>query len=223
LRVLSEKQGTDEWELARKGRITASSIGHVLAGKGTKSRFDYIMQLCLDLEGIEDFRDSAHWFEAGRMYEGHARGWYDWNVAKVKETGFVLHDEYNFIGASPDGLVGDDGCIEIKYRKTLKTFHESQIKPIGRLYESQVHTEMWICNRSWCDYVNYWRDDKFDKEQAHVRRIVRDEGRIRELEEAAIIFWSEVLTMFRKRTGRDSFLYPIDDPNYGKKGKDHGI
>jgi putative phage-type endonuclease len=218
MRILTEKQGDDKWELARKGRITASSIGHVLAGKGTKSRFDYLMQLCMDLEGIEDFKDSAHWFEAGREYEGHARGWYDWNVAPVKETGFVLHDEYNWLGASPDGLVGDDGCIEIKYRKTLKTFHDSNVKPIGRLYESQMQTVMWVCNRQWCDYVNYWRDDRFEKEQAHVRRIVRDEGRIRELEDAAVVFWADVLKLFVKRTERDSFLYPFDDPNYGKKG-----
>ena len=109
MRILTTTQGDDLWDIARKGRITASGIGNVLAGKGTKSRFEYRMQLCLDLEGVEDFRDSAIWFEDGRRYEGHARGWYDWNIATVTETGFVLHDEYNWLGASPDGLVGEDG------------------------------------------------------------------------------------------------------------------
>jgi len=217
MRVLTEKQGDDLWDIARKGRITASSIGKVLAGKGTKGRYEYMLQLVMDLEGIEDFQDSASWFEDGRRYEGHARGWYDWNVKEVKETGFVLHDEYNWLGASPDGLVGDDGMIEIKFRKTLKTYHDSNIKDPPRSYLSQMQTGMWVCNREWCDYVNYWRSDEHGKEQAHVRRIYRDEGRIRELEDAALVFWSEALTLFRKRTGKDQFLFPFDDPEAHKK------
>jgi len=220
MRILTEKQGDDQWDIARKGRITASSIGKVLSGKGTKTRHEYMLQICMDLEGIEDFRDSAQWFEKGRMYEGHARGWYDYHVAPVIETGFVLHDEYNWIGASPDGLIGEDGCIEIKFREFLRTYHAAETKAIGRLYESQVQTEMWVCNRQWCDYVNYWRDDKAEKEQAHVRRIYRDEARIRELENAALLFWGETLQLFRKRTGRDKFLFPFDDPEaYKRKTK----
>ena len=217
MRVLTETQGDDKWDMARKGRITASSIGNVLAGKGTKSRYEYRLQLVMDLEGIEDFTDSAIWFEEGRLYEGHARGWYDFHAAPVTQIGFVLHDDYNWLGASPDGLVGDDGMIEIKYRKTLRTFHESNLKNPPRAYLSQMQTGMWVCNRAWCDYVNYWRDDKSQKEQAHVRRIFRDEGRIRELEEAAFIFWSETLALFRKRTGKDQFLFPFDDIELYKK------
>jgi len=212
MRILTTTQGDDLWDIARKGRITASAIGNALAGKGTKSRFEYRMQLCLDLEGVEDFRDSAIWFEDGRRYEGHARGWYNWHMpAECIETGFVLHDEYNWLGASPDGLVNEDGMIEIKYRKTLKTFHDSNIKNPPRGYLSQMQTGMWVCNREWCDYVNYWRDDATQKEQAHVRRIYRDEGRIRELEEAALVLWAEVLALYRKRTGKETFLYPFDD------------
>ena len=210
MRILTDVQGNDMWEVARKGRITASSIGHVLAGHGTKSRYEYRMQLCLDLEGIEDFRDSASWFEDGRRFEAHARGWYNWNVAECSETGFVLHDEYNWLGASPDGLVGDDGCIEIKYRKNLRTYHDSNVKPISRLYASQMQAVMWVCDRQWCDYVNYWRSPDGKKEQAHVRRVVRDDGRIRELEEASLVFWREVLKLYQQRTGKETFLYPFD-------------
>ena len=209
MRILTTTQGTDEWDAARKGRITASSIGNVLAGKGTKTRFNYRMQLVLDLEGVADFKDSAIWFEAGRLYEGHARGWYDWNQAAVTETGFVLHDTYNWLGASPDGFVGDDGMIEIKYRKTLETFHDSNIKNVPRGYLSQMQTGMFVCNRQWCDYVNYWRCDATQREQAHVRRIYRDEGRIRELEDAALIFWMETIELYRKRNGKDQFEFPF--------------
>lgn len=211
MRILTTTQGDDVWDAARKGRITASGISNVLAGHGTKSRYAYRMQLVLDLENVEDFRDSAGWFTDGRYYESYARGWYNWNIAEVKETGFVLHDSYNWLGASPDGLVDDDGCIEIKYRKTLKTYHDSNIKNVPRSYLSQMQTQMWVMNKAWCDYVNYWRDDKTEKEQAHVRRIFRDEGRIRELEEAALIFWTEVLHLYQKRNGKTQFTFPFDN------------
>lgn len=211
MRILTNEQGTDAWEVARKGRITASAIGKVLAGKGTKTRREYMLELCMDLEGIADFRDSAIWFEKGRQYEAHARGWYNWEREQVTETGFVLHDEYNWLGASPDGLVGADGCIEIKYRTFLHTYHDSNIKPITRLYDCQMQTVMWVCNRQWCDYVNYWRSDDHEKEQGHIRRVVRDEAKIRELEEAALIFWRDTLSLYRNRTGKEVFAFPFDN------------
>lgn len=216
MRVLTATQGTPAWDAARKGRLTASAIGKILAGKGTKGRHQYMLDLCMDLEGIENFADSAEWFEKGRMYEGHARGWYNWEREKVTETGFVLHDEYNWLGCSPDGLVGDDGCIEIKFREFLHTYHAANIKNTPRLYESQMQTVMWVCNRKWCDYVNYWRDDANQKEQGHIRRIYRDEGRIRELETAALNFWGETLTMYRKRSGKEQFIFPWDNYKEGK-------
>lgn len=210
MRILTDKQGTDAWEVARKGRITASCIGKILAGKGTKTRHEYMLQLVMDLEGIQDFRDSAIWFEKGRQYEAHARGWYNWEREQVTETGFVLHDEYNWLGASPDGLVGQDGSIEIKYRTYLHTYQDANTKAIPRLYEYQMQAVMWICNRNWCDYVNYWRSDKHEKEQGKIRRIERDDGKIRELEEAAFIFWRETLQLYRKRTRKEQFQFPWD-------------
>jgi len=168
-------------------------------------------QLVMDLQGIEDFQDSAKWYEKGRIYEAHARGWYNWNRTQVTEVGFVLHDEYNWLGASPDGLVGDDGCIEIKYREFLHTYHDSNVKPIPRLYLSQMQTQMWVCSRQWCDYVNYWRDDGVQKEQCHVRRIERDEARIKELEDAAFSFWADTLKRYREKTGKEQFTFPFDN------------
>lgn len=211
MRILTEEQGTEMWEVARKGRLTASAIGKILAGKGTKTRHNYIMDLVLDLEGIQDFRDSGSWFLEGRRYEGHARGWYQWERdIKVQETGFVLHDEYNWIGCSPDGFVEDDGNIEIKYRKTLQTFDQSIVKNIPRLYQCQVQTQMWLCEKHWTDYINYWRDDITGKEQGHIRRIERDEAWIKEIENAAFLFWQAVLEKYRERNGNKQFSYPWD-------------
>lgn len=219
MRILTTTQGDDAWEVARKGRITASSIANVLAGKNTKSRREYILQLVLDLEGIEDFRDSAQWFADGRKYEAHARGWYNWEREPVTECGFVLHEHYNWLGASPDGFVGDDGCVEIKYRKWLRTFTDSIAKPIPRLYDYQMQAQMWVCDKQWCDYINYWRDDATGKEQGHIRRVERDEAKIVELENACFVFWEEVLATYQKRTGKTQFQFPRDAARYGRENK----
>lgn len=210
MRELCKTQGTREWEIARKGRITASAIGHVLAGRGTKSRDRYRMELILDLEGVDDFADTAKWFVHGRQYEQHALGWYNFHKQELEQTGFVLHDEYNWLGASPDGLVTADGMVEAKCRATLHAFEEANTKPIPRLYASQMQAGMWVCNRQWCDYLNYWRDDKTGKEQAHVRRIERDEGRIRELEDAALIFWKETIVEYCARNRCETYTFPWD-------------
>lgn len=211
MRVLTRLQGTPEWHLARKGRITASCINKVLAGKGTKGRQEYGLQLVLDLENIADFADSASWYEEGRKYESYARGWYSWDKnADVDETGFVLHPKYNWFGCSPDGLVGDDGCLEIKYRKSTGTYEEAITKPIPRMYDYQMQAQMAVLEREWCDYVNYWRNDATGQEQGHTRRVHRDDGKIRELEEAAMLFWRDVVEYYQKRTGNDTFSFPWD-------------
>lgn len=211
MRVLTEKQGTELWEVARKGRLTASAIGKILAGPNTKTRHDYIMELVFDLEGVGDFRDSGQWFIEGRKYEAHARGWYQWEKnVDVQETGFVLHDEYNWMGCSPDGFVGENGNIEIKFRKTLATYEKSITKPPPRLYRCQVQAQMWICDKLWTDYINYWRDDNTGKEQGHIRRIYRDEAEIKELENAAFFFWQAVIEKYQERNGNVQFSYPWD-------------
>lgn len=211
MRVLTQTQGTEEWEMARKGRVTASSIDKVLAGKHTKGRAEYMMNLILDLEGIADFRDDAPWFEAGKKYESYALGWYQVQAdVDVERVGFVLHDEYNWFGCSPDGLIRPEGGVEIKYRSTLETFHDACIKPISRAYEYQMQACMAVCNARWWDYMNYWRDDYGQREQGHIRRIVRDDAKIRELESAAMTFWRDTVRTYRQRTKKDFITYPFD-------------
>lgn len=225
MRVLTTEQGTREWERARKGRVTASAIGNVLAGLGTKTRREYRDSLVLDLEGVEDFADTSPWFLHGRMYEDHARGWYNWEVQDVTAMGFVLHESYNWLGASPDGGVpAKRGGIEIKCRKTLRSYHDACIKPPSRLYLSQMQATMWVCGWEWIDYVNYWRDDATKKEQGHVRRIMRDNGRIRELEDAALLFWREVVMQYRRAHPDAPIVFPFDQQSTDhNEGDDYGI
>lgn len=211
MRILCTEQNTDEWELARKGRVTASMIDKVLAAKHTKGRFEYMTNLILDLEGVADFKDEAPWFLKGKKYERDALGWYQVESDQVvHQTGFVLHDDYNWLGCSPDGLVGNDGMVEMKYRSTPTTFETARTKPLTRAYEYQMQCQMGICDRKWIHYVNYYRNESGTQEQGHIRLIERDDGKIRELEEAAMIFWLETVRGWKNRTGKDFIVFPFD-------------
>lgn len=217
MRVMTKDQRSDDWLQARRGRVTASMINAVLAGQNTKSRRNYIQSLILDLEGIDDFRDSAPYFDLGRKFEPYAIGWYqDECRRRVTNTGFVLHDTYNWLGASPDGLVGRVGMVEAKFRVSLRTFHDACIKPITRAYEYQMQAGMWVCNRKWCDYLNYWRSVDGKKEQGHVRRVLRDEAKIKEIEGAALVFWRDVIHEYHEQTGKDFITFPVAPPKQRK-------
>ena len=213
MRILCETQNTDEWELARKGRVTASMIDKVLAGKHTKGRYEYMVNLILDLEGVADFKDVAPWFLKGKKYERDAIGWYQVETdSDIEQTGFVLHDEYNWFGCSPDGFVGADGMVEFKYRSTPTTFETARTKPLSRAYDYQMQAQLGVCNRKWIHYVNYYRNESGTQEQGHIRLIERDDGKIRELEDAALVFWLETVRKWKDRTGKDMIEFPMPTP-----------
>lgn len=202
--VLCDTQRTPEWFAAKRGRVSASDARRVLAGRGTRSRRDYLLKIVYDLEGAPDFADEdvKPWFTDGVYYESYARGWYSWNSdVDIVQTGFVIHDEHSWIGCSPDGLVGDDGLVEFKFRKTLRALrdHGDKGQPLAQI-KPQLQTQLLVTGRRWIDYVNYWRDDPNEFEQGLVRRVYRDDAYINEtLIPAMIRFWSDVRDMLRAR------------------------
>ena len=146
-------QGTEEWFACRLGKLTASVAKTIsTAGKGLET-------LCLEkateiLTGKpnETYKNEA--MEQGNLLESEARSIYELETgATVTQVGFVEENEY--VGVSPDGLVGDDGLIEIKC-PTNKTYTQylldGKIKPE---YYSQMQMQMFITERLWCDYVVY--------------------------------------------------------------------
>ncbi len=219
MRVLTEEQGSENWLLARRGRITASEIDKALAGKNTKTRKQYIENRVLDLMGIADFRDDAKFFQLGRKHEPFMRGWYqDETGLDVRETGFVLHEEHNWLGVSPDGLVDPDGGIEGKFRVSLRTFHDACIKPITRAYLYQMQACMWVTGRQWWDYVNYWRSYDGTKEQGHIRRVHRDEALINEIESAALVMWRDIVLEYFAQSGENEIVFPWDREKHDGMG-----
>ncbi len=196
MRVLCKEQRTDEWFAARRGKITASAAKYALARVGGKGRNNYIEKLVADLEGVPDFEqeDNPPWFVDGIYYEAWARGWYQWKTDNVLElTGFVVHDDYSWIGCSPDALIGDQGLFETKWRKSLKTWYQGSALLENAPVMPQTQTQMFVTGRRWCDYVNYWRSDDHEKEKGMIKRIERDDAYIENtLLPAFVGLWAEV-------------------------------
>lgn len=162
MRVASGRQGSADWLKARAGRITASRMGDLTAipkrGTGELAcRREYRMELvCERLTGrVSDHYVSAE-MQWGSGTEEEARAAYETrNGVMVDEVGLVLHPTLDYAGASPDGLVGEDGCIEIKCPKT--TTHIDWLLA-GVVPEEHVYQCIWVmacCERKWCDFISY--------------------------------------------------------------------
>ena len=171
-------QGSDEWFQARIGRVTASRIADVMAKTKTgwgATRKNYEAQLIAERltgEVAETFKSPA--MERGNEVEAEARANYEFmNDVTVQEVGFVPHPSIQESGASPDGLVGNDGLVEIKCPNTathLETLLGGSIK--GN-YMKQMQWQMACTERKWCDFVSY--DPRLPASlQMHVRRIHAD-------------------------------------------------
>lgn len=169
-------QGTEEWLACRLGKLTASVAKTIsTAGKGLET-------LCLEkateiLTGKpnESYKNEA--MENGNLLESEARAIYELETgANVAQVGFV--EESEFIGVSPDGLVGDDGLIEIKC-PTNKTYTQylldGKIKPE---YYSQMQMQLFITERLWCDYVVY--NPNF-KKSITIQRVYPDKEEIKRI------------------------------------------
>lgn len=199
------EQGSDAWLELRVGKVTASKFKDVMTnGRGDKPSATakaYMIKLVSEIlrgEPMSFFEnDAMRW---GTETEPQARAMYELkNNVDVKEVAFVELNE--FVGVSPDGLVGGDGLLEIKCPNT-----ETQIKRfldktgLPREYEAQVQGQLWVTGREWCDFVSF--DPRIDVEASYIQtRVYRDEEYIAELEKKVSIFVEEMKSMINKLTG----------------------
>jgi len=180
------EQGSIEWKLQRLGHVTASRVADVMA-KGrngeAKSREDYRFQLaCERLSGTFQEGYTSQAMEWGTNTEPEARMAYEVECKSfVDQVSFIKHPEMEFVGCSPDGLVGEQGGLEIKCPNSethLRTIYEQKIPS---KYYPQVQMSMWVTGRHWWDFVSY--DPRLPPElRFFVVRILRDEEYIQEME-----------------------------------------
>ena len=154
------EQRTEEWFSARMGCVTASRTADVMAKTKSgyaASRANYMAELIcerLTCERQGGFSSAA--MQWGTETEPQARMAYEIITgATVVETGFVLHPEIAGFGASPDGLIGDDGLIEIKCPNTATHIDTLLADKVPTKYIIQMHVQMLCTGRVWCDFVSF--------------------------------------------------------------------
>jgi putative phage-type endonuclease len=190
------EQRSDEWFAARIGKVTASKVADVLAKTQSgyaASRANYMAQLvCERLTGQKADSFTSGPIQWGIETEPLARAAYEaYADVLVDEVGFVPHRTIEMAGASPDGLVGDDGLLEIKCPNTATHIETLLSQTVPNKYNTQMQFQMACTNRSWCDFVSF--DNRLPEElQLFVKRVPRDNMYIRLMEDEIVKFLNEL-------------------------------
>ena len=188
------EQGSDEWFNIKLGKVSASHFKEILNKK--TGRGLYMRRVAGEiLTGVRAPAFSNNYMEQGKEKESMSRQVYEIvKNTKVGQIGFYQSSE--FVGVSPDGLVGEDGLIEIK--APLASTHIQYLidnkLPSG--YIPQVQGQLWATGRQWTDFVSYEPDMKH--RPFHCVRIKRDEDYISELAKAVNKFVSELKEIIEK-------------------------
>ncbi len=190
------EQGSEEWMDIRLGKVTASRVADVVAKTKTgwsASRANYRAQLVAErLTGIlgESYTNAA--MEWGVQKEAEAREAYCFYAdTDVDPVAFVRHPTIAMSGASPDGLIGTNGLVEIKCPNTATHIETLLGKSVPSKYGLQMQWQMACTGRGWCDFVSY--DPRMPEDlRLFVQRLHRDRDVIADLTEAVVAFLKEV-------------------------------
>lgn len=190
------EQGTLEWFNERLGKVTASRVADVIAKTKTgwgSSRANYAAQLVAErLTGkvTDSYRNAA--MDWGIMTEPDARVAYEFLTdATVERVGFVPHQTIAMSGASPDGLIGNDGLVEIKCPNTATHIETLLGQSVPGKYNTQMQWQMACTGRKWCDFVSF--DPRMPESmRLFVKRIERDTTAVRDLETSVSEFLAEI-------------------------------
>lgn len=189
-------QGSDDWFAQRIGKVTASRLNDVMAtlksGGEAATRKNYRAQLIAErLTGTkaDSFTNSA--MQWGTDNEPIARANYEiLTGADVDQIGFVDHPVIGMTGASPDGLIGVAGLIEIKCPNTATHIEYLLAGVAPSDYHNQMLWQMECTGREWCDFASF--DPRMpDDMQLFVVRFNRDEDRLNELRAGVVKFLAE--------------------------------
>ena len=191
------EQRSQEWFKLRLGKVTASRINHVISTKENSiSRAKYLRQLVDERLSQRVQREkSTHDQYLGRIRETEAKKLYAIEVSPVSECSFIDHPLIEMCGASPDGLIGTEGQIEIKCPN--KANHEKTIdkKVVPKKYRAQIQFQLAVTQREWCDFVSY---NPESIEKLFVMRVERDEKFISEIESQVNAFLEETELTYQR-------------------------
>lgn len=190
-KLIECEQGSDLWLEARRGKVTSSMFAAATSKGEGKTKHTYMCKLLAErLTGnlVENYTNSK--LDWGKEHEAAARAMYSFETGlEVVQVGFVRNGEH--IGASPDGLVGDDGMVQFKCPDSHTHISYLLKKTTPTTYLKQIQGEMWCCGRLWSDFVSF--DPHNPYKDIFIVRVHRDEEFIRKLAEGVNEFVVELL------------------------------
>lgn len=177
MQIINCEQGSFEWFLARMGKFTATDASEIkTAGKGLET---LAVKKAAEIEsGKPDIIPPTSAMIRGKELEPLAREAYERATGQeVVQVGFCVLDD--FTGCSPDGLVGEEGLIEIKCKTSQHHFFAVANRWIDPEHKAQMQFQMFVTGRKWCDYVLYCPD--FEEHPLYIQTVKRDEEFIEKL------------------------------------------
>ncbi len=192
------QQGSPEWFAARLGKVTASNFADAIAGGQGIVRKKLMIKLIAErMTGLPAESYSNKAMEHGTATEQEAREYYEaLNGVSVRQVGFIERDEDT--GASPDGLVGDDGTLEIKC--PFPTTHIKYIlaNKMPAEYVKPLQGGLWVAERKWCDFMSY--DPRVRQRPSFIVRVYRDEDYIKKLSINITMFITDMQKLMERLT-----------------------
>jgi YqaJ-like viral recombinase domain len=228
VKIISCSQGSQEWFEARAGRVTASNVADVLAflkrgdkkGGETAARASYKAQIVAETLSGSAILDGylSSFMQHGTEMEPFARAAYEVrNNVSVDTVGFIVHPTIDRFGASPDGLIGKDGGIEIKAPKTATHIDYMLAGILPPEYEPQVMSNIDCAEREWWDFLSF--DDRLpSRHQQFKVRTYRDEARIAQIDEGVRLFLQEVDDLIGELQRLNPEIAALPAEDYGDLG-----
>ena len=189
------EQGSQAWLDLRLGKVTASKVKDVLTnGRGSAISktaetymFDLLSEILTGQPKSFFENDAMRW---GTETEPQARAMYELLAdVEVEEVAFIALNEH--VGVSPDGLVGQDGLLEIKCPTTTTQLKRAMSDDYSADYKAQIQMQLWVSGRKWCDFVSF--DPRLNCDAKYlIQRVERDEEYIKNMAEKVNAFVEEL-------------------------------
>ena len=192
------EQGSDEWFAVKLGKVSASHFSEVLNKKAGRKTYMYrLLGERLSGESYEGYSNKI--IERGTVVEHDARAYYEALHGKIEQVGFVELNDY--VGCSPDGLVGLDGLVEIKCPQPNTHIKYIDKNKMPTEYYAQVQGNLWVTGRKWCDFISFVPQVK--SKPFWMIRVQRDEEYIATLAVAVETFISEMKELEARITNKN--------------------
>ena len=197
--MVAVQQGSEAWHQLRDGKVTGSRVGAIL-GHNPYQKPDAVMREMVRAHfGAEREFAGNEATAHGHIKEPEARSFYEvLTGTQVDETDMIQHPEHDWIGVSPDGLVGIDGGLEIKCPYWAKRPYTMKQK---QYYYDQVQLFIWTAGIEWCDFLCYFSPDKY-----HLERVTLSQDWIKESLPVLEAFIQEYQAVIKSKKRAEKYL-----------------